>query len=99
MFSVDAVHPQWPARPLAKRTSPDHDPPIPSVSVAARSGPASPRTAAASDILPPAKASSSGHASPVVHPSSPAAAASWSATIFIFGVRGADGAHLSCVLY
>src|ERR1035437_6095393 len=39
----------------------DHDPPIPSVSVAARSGPALPRTAAASDVLPPAVASSSAH--------------------------------------
>ena len=36
----------------------------PSVAVAARSGPASPRTAAGSDVLPPAEASSSGHASP-----------------------------------
>src|SRR5271157_5568864 len=34
----------------------DHDPPIPSVSVAARSGRALPRTAAASDVLPPAVA-------------------------------------------
>jgi hypothetical protein len=33
----------------------DHDPPIPSVSVAARSGPASPQTAASSDVLPPEK--------------------------------------------
>jgi len=39
----------------------DHDPPIPSVSVAARSGPASPRTAAESDVLPPALASSNAH--------------------------------------
>src|ERR1019366_9468450 len=53
---------------------------IPSVSGAERSGPASPRTAAASDVLPPEKASSSEHVSPVVRPSSPAAVASWSAT-------------------
>src|SRR5271166_3697348 len=42
----------------------DQDPPIPSVSVAARSGPASPRTAGASDAPPPARASSSEHVSP-----------------------------------
>src|SRR5271157_3470744 len=41
----------------------DHDPPIPSVSVAARCGLASPRTAAASDAPPPARTSSSAHAS------------------------------------
>src|ERR1022692_3465264 len=57
-----------------------HDPPIPSVSVAARSGPALPRTAAASAVLPPAVASSSGHVSPAVRPSSPVVAASSSAT-------------------
>src|ERR1035441_2471587 len=42
----------------------DHVPSIPSVSVAVRSGPASLRTAAESDVLPPARASSSGHVSP-----------------------------------
>src|ERR1039457_4856680 len=53
---------------------------IPSEATAWRSAPASPRTAAASDVRPPTIASSSGHASPAVRPSSPAAAASWSAT-------------------
>ena len=57
-----------------------HGPPIPSVSVAARSSLASPRTAAASDLLPPAIASSNAHVSPVVRRFSPAVAANLSAT-------------------
>src|ERR1019366_8111061 len=52
----------------------DHVPPTPSVSVAVRSGPASLRTAAESDVLPPARASSSGHVSPAVRLSSPVVA-------------------------
>src|ERR1019366_3811995 len=53
---------------------------IPSVAVAPRSGPASLRTAADSDVLPPAEASSSGHASPAAPRSSPDVAADSSAT-------------------
>jgi|ERR1039458_5029793 hypothetical protein len=52
---------------------------IPSVPGAERSGPASPRTAA-SDILPPAVASSNAHVLPTGLRSSPAVAANWSGT-------------------
>jgi hypothetical protein len=52
----------------------------PSVAVAPRSGPASLRTAADSDVLPQAAASNSGHASPAAPRSSPVAVASSSAT-------------------
>src|ERR1019366_3827539 len=55
---------------------------IPSVPAVARSDPASPRTAAGSDVLPPAAASSNAHASPAVLHSSPAVAASWSGNQF-----------------
>jgi hypothetical protein len=56
----------------------------PSVAVAARSGPASPRTAAGSDVLPPAEASSSGHVLPAAPRSSPDVAADSSVTKFRF---------------
>jgi hypothetical protein len=45
---------------------------IPSAPVAVRSGPASPRTAAGSDVLPPAIARSNVHVAPAVLRSSPA---------------------------
>jgi hypothetical protein len=47
---------------------PGHQLSIPSVAVAPRSGPASLRTAADSDVLPPAEASGSGHVSPAAPP-------------------------------
>ncbi len=46
----------------------------------ARSCATSPRTVLSSGVLPPTSASNTAHALPVVRPSSPAAAASWSET-------------------
>src|ERR1019366_7193815 len=62
------------------RCRPDHHLSSPSVPAVARSGPAWLRTAAASDVLPPAVASSNAHVLPTVLRSSPAVAASWSGT-------------------
>src|SRR5713226_6317329 len=53
---------------------------IPSAPVATRSGPASPRTVADSDVLPPAIASSNAHVLPAVLRSLPVVAAGSSAT-------------------
>ena len=53
---------------------------IQSAGAAPRSSAKSPRTPAASDALPLTAASSSVRASPIAHPSSPVAAASWSGT-------------------
>src|ERR1019366_667253 len=62
------------------RCRPDHHLSIPSVPAVARSDPASPRTDACSNVLPPAVASSNAHVLPAVLRSSPAVAASWSGT-------------------
>jgi len=53
---------------------------IPLALVVLQSGPALPRIAAGSDVLPPAKTSSSAHVSPAALPSSPAVVAGWLAT-------------------
>src|ERR1019366_5333384 len=53
---------------------------IPPEATAQRSAGAYCQTTVSSDGSPPTAANNSGHVSPAVHPSSPAAAASWSAT-------------------
>src|ERR1017187_10257788 len=53
---------------------------IPPEATAQRSAGANCQTTVSSDGSPPTAANNSGHVSPAVHPSSPAAAASWSAT-------------------